>query len=118
MKTKDMILDAVSSEFLPTPTPQELCRLVANYTGYFPRSWKAKEHTEAVRQRFFCLYDSKWIIYLREIAGIIYTPYLLWFVFPDKAQQFLDFFVERTEREHKVGHVCARENTNAVNAFI
>lgn len=117
-KTDTMILDAVENEFLPTPTPQELCRLVAHFTGYYPRSWKMQEHTEAVRQRFFCLYDSKWIIYLREIAGIIYTPYLLWFVFPEKAQQFLDFFVERTERRHKVGHVCARENTSAINASV
>jgi hypothetical protein len=53
---------------------------------------------------------------LREILGILYTPYLLWYVFPQKAQQFLDFFVERTERQHKVGHVCAREQTSAVNA--
>ena len=75
-KNETMILDAVENEFLPTPTPQELCKLVAHFTGYYPRSWKTHEHTDAVRQRFFCLYDSKWIIYLREIAGIIYTPYL------------------------------------------
>jgi len=96
-------------------SPQELCRLVAQHTGYYPRSWKGAEHTDEVRARFFCLYESKWLIYLREILGILYTPYLLWFVFPDKAQQFLDFFVERTELQRKVGHACARENTDAIN---
>jgi len=109
-------LAAVPNKFLPTPTPDQLCEAVARFTGFYPRSWKRKEHTEAIRDRFFCLYDSKWLIYLREIFGIVYTPYLLWFVFPDKAQQFLDFFVERTERRAKVGHVCARENTETVNA--
>lgn len=110
------VLSAVPNEFLPTPTPQELCAAVAHFTGYYPRSWQRQEHTDDVRKRFFCLYDSKWLIYLREILGILYTPYLLWYVFPQKAQQFLDFFVERTERQHKVGHVCAREQTSAVNA--
>lgn len=110
------LFNAVPNEFLPTPTPQELCYAVAHYTHYYPQSWQRKEHTESVRQRFFCLFDAKWLIYLREIFGILYTPYLLWFVFPQKAQKFLDFFVERTERQHKVGHVCAREKTAAVNA--
>lgn len=109
-RTIEQIFDSVQNEFLQTPKPVELCQLVAQFTGYYPRSWHGREQTEAVRQRFSCLFDSKWIIYLREIAGIIYTPYLLWFVFPEKAQQFLNFFVERTERQHKVGHVCAREN--------
>jgi autophagy-related protein 9 len=108
-------LNAVPNEFLPTPTPRELCAAVATFTGYYPRSWHKKEHTDAVRKRFFCLFDSKWLIYVREILGIVYTPYLLWNVLPGKAQQFLDFFVERTERQQKVGHVCAREGTRQIN---
>ena len=108
--------DRFTEEFLPTWTPRQLCATVAHLTGYYPRSWQRREHTEAVRERFFCLYDSKWLIYLREILGIVYTPYLLWFVFPQKAQQFLDFFVDRTERQHKVGHVCARDHTETINA--
>ena len=98
------------------PTPKVLCELMSTFTKYYPYSWRDREHTEKVRDRFFCLFTSKWLSYVREVLGIVYTPYLFWFVFPHKADQFLNFFVERTERHAKVGHVCAREHTANANA--
>ena len=43
---------------------------------------------------------------LRELFSVIRTPYILWSVFPSKAESLLQFIVDNTVDEPSLGHIC------------
>lgn len=80
-----------------------------------PCAWVGQEHTSAVRSAFSRLFVHRWITTLCELASVLYTPYLLWRVFPEQAEQMLRFIVDNTVEDPQVGHIfCSASGSLAI----
>lgn len=77
--------------------PQQHFQELQEYLQYCPERWQNNGcANKSVKQEFNFLYERRWIGWLRELTGILYTPYLLWFFLPQKAERLLRFFVQST----------------------
>lgn len=86
--------------------PRRHLREVAEHTFYMPRLWIGREHTSGVRRNFFRHFAQRWSEVMREMLGVLFTPYLLWSVLPRRAEALLRFIVDNTIEEPRLGHIC------------
>jgi len=86
--------------------PRRHLREVAEHTFHMPRLWIGREHTSGVRRDFFRHFTQRWSEVMREMLGVLFTPYLLWSVLPRRAEALLRFIVDNTIEEPRLGHIC------------
>lgn len=80
---------------------------VIDYTHYCPNQWHGRLHSDEVRSEFALLYRMKVMVFLEEILGIIFTPFILWFSLPKCSDRLVDFFREFTVHVDGLGYVCS-----------
>ncbi|KAL9598786.1 MAG: hypothetical protein Q9219_004284 [cf. Caloplaca sp. 3 TL-2023] len=80
---------------------------VIEYTHYLPNQWRGRLHSDEVRSEFALLYRMKVLVFLEEILGIIFTPFILWFSLPKCSDRLVDFFREFTVHVDGLGYVCS-----------
>lgn len=80
---------------------------VIEYTHYLPSQWRGRLHSDEVRSEFALLYRMKVMVFLEEILGIIFTPFILWFSLPKCSDRLVDFFREFTVHVDGLGYVCS-----------
>lgn len=80
---------------------------VIDYTHYLPNQWHGRLHSDEVRSEFALLYRMKVMVFLEEILGIIFTPFILWFSLPKCSDRLVDFFREFTVHVDGLGYVCS-----------
>ncbi|KAL8711030.1 MAG: hypothetical protein Q9220_004411 [cf. Caloplaca sp. 1 TL-2023] len=80
---------------------------VIEYTHYLPNHWRGRLHSDEVKSEFALFYRMKLIIFLEEILGIIFTPFILWFSLPKCSDRLVDFFREFTVHVDGLGYVCS-----------
>lgn len=80
---------------------------VIEYTHYLPSQWRGRLHSDEVRSEFALLYRMKIMVFLEEILGIIFTPFILWFSLPKCSDRLVDFFRECTVHVDGLGYVCS-----------
>ena len=97
---------AVTPDPYATYDPKGLMEAVARETHYLPSEWQSKLHADEVRREFSDLFQFKMLLFLQEIVGIFWTPWILLTRMPDNADRIVDFFVDNTSHESAVGWVC------------
>lgn len=80
---------------------------VIEYTHYLPSQWRGRLHSDEVRSEFALLYRMKVLVFLEEVLGIIFTPFILWFSLPKCSDRLVDFFREFTVHVDGLGYVCS-----------
>jgi hypothetical protein len=86
-----------------------------SYTNYFPRHWRELRLTSIeVHDEFSDLFMLNVAIpglhrsiFVQEMLGVIVTPFILWFVLPDRAGEILAFLRRCTVEKRAVNCVCA-----------
>jgi hypothetical protein len=86
-----------------------------SYTNYFPRHWKElRLNSIEVHNEFTDLFMLNVAIpgihrsiFVQEMLGVIVTPFILWFVLPDKAGDILAFLRMCTVEKKAVNGICS-----------
>ena len=86
--------------------PAYMMSQVIEYTHYEPDHWKGRLHSFEVKKEFSELYKPRIAIFLEELLGILFTPFILFFSLPKCSDQIIDFFREFTIHVDGVGYVC------------
>ncbi|EEB07973.1 autophagy associated protein Atg9 [Schizosaccharomyces japonicus yFS275] len=104
-------LIAVVRSAIPEDTlvfdPEASLKEVVEYTHYLPASWKDKMHSKEVQAEFCAFYAFRVTTLLWEIIGVLYTPFFLWKIAPERSAAVIDFFREHTVNVSGVGNVCS-----------
>jgi autophagy-related protein 9 len=77
-----------------------------------PTTW----NNMSTKERYFeirRLFRYKWMIFLLEIASVIYVPFILLFWLPHQAENIVDFFRENSIYVDKMGIICSCANFDA-----
>jgi hypothetical protein len=90
----------------PRFDPAQHLGATAEHTHYFPHAWRGSEHSAVVRDDFLRLFAVRIWLSVRELLSVLFTPYLLFFVLPERATATLRFLVNNTEYVNGVGSVC------------
>mmetsp|Transcript_70100 Transcript_70100/g.186766 ORF Transcript_70100/g.186766 Transcript_70100/m.186766 type:complete len:601 (+) Transcript_70100:854-2656(+) len=86
-----------------------------SYTNYFPKHWKEiglnsvqvyNEFTDMFMLNI-AIPGVHRSIFVQEMLGVIFTPFILWFVLPDKAADILAFLRECTLEKKAVNSICS-----------
>jgi autophagy-related protein 9 len=86
--------------------PNIQMRKIASFTHIFPDSWRKNSETYAVKEEFEKMIPNRLILLLREIACIIYTPYILWHVLPEHSSKLINFCKNSSQFSPELGSVC------------
>ncbi len=86
-----------------------------SYTNYFPRHWRELRLSSIeVHDEFTDLFMLNVAIpglhrsiFVQEMLGVIITPFILWFVLPDKAGEILAFLRMCTVEKKAVNCICS-----------
>lgn len=87
--------------------PEFAIQNVIDYTHYAPTAWHGRLHSDEVRRDFSALYRPKILIFLEEIASMLFTPLVLWFTLPSCSERVVDFFREFTVHVDGLGYLCS-----------
>ncbi|KAG0484342.1 hypothetical protein HPP92_008421 [Vanilla planifolia] len=98
---------SIMSEELEVLDPEGMMASVVQHTHYFPKRWRGRENSNAVRAEFETLFQYTTMMLLEEMASIFITPYLLIFVIPKRVDDILQFISVFTVDVEGVGHVCS-----------
>lgn len=86
--------------------PDKAMRRVVAYTHFLPDAWRSRTHTYDVRDNFSDYFQYKAVLLLRELLGILTTPYILLVVLPPRAQLISEFIQARTVSVDGIGELC------------
>lgn len=87
--------------------PEFAIQNVIEYTHHSPAAWRGRLHTDEVRRDFSALYRPKILIFLDEVASMLFTPLVLWFSLPNCSERVVDFFREFTVHVDGLGYLCS-----------
>ncbi|KIW05664.1 uncharacterized protein PV09_03528 [Verruconis gallopava] len=87
--------------------PEFWIERVIECTHYKPKSWENKLYSEDVLRDMSALYKLEIILFLEELASVIFVPIVFWWRLPNCAEQLVDFFREFTIHVDGLGHVCS-----------
>lgn len=87
--------------------PHENIEKLANVIHYIPPEWEINAHKEYVFKSFLRLFEYRVITLLKEIVGVILSPFMLWFVLAQNANEIVRFFKDCTVKQPGgLGLVC------------
>ena len=84
-----------------------LMKALVQYTHYLPDEWRVQLHSKTVHTQFGELFMLKPVTFATELAGVVLTPFILWFALPPCAPAIVDFFREFTVHVDGLGYVCS-----------
>eukprot|EP01116_Phalansterium_solitarium_P000934 TRINITY_DN10769_c0_g1_i1.p1 TRINITY_DN10769_c0_g1~~TRINITY_DN10769_c0_g1_i1.p1 ORF type:complete len:636 (+),score=181.83 TRINITY_DN10769_c0_g1_i1:90-1997(+) len=101
---------AVSRGLIPDETasaePEVVMREIELCTHYMPDHWKGRTHTLDVLDEFQQLYEYAVVVYLIELLGVLFSPFVLMFELTKSADGIVRFFHEYTIAQPGVGNIC------------
>lgn len=53
------------------------------------------------------MFQFKVLLFLEEVASVLFTPFILYFVMPSSADGIVDFVASSTVEVPGVGHICS-----------
>ena len=99
--------------------PEEKFEELVKILHCTPSSWatmSTKERQSEIRKFF----RYKWMVYLQEIASVVYVPLLMIFWFPKFSADIVNFFKENSVHVDKLGIICSNAvfdmNSNMLHA--
>ncbi|ORX41461.1 APG9-domain-containing protein, partial [Piromyces finnis] len=100
--------------------PQVLMENIAQETHYYPKKWREEAYSDDVKREFESYFDKKIFLIIRDIYGLILTPFILMITLPKTLLQnmyykflnkflhrIINFFQEFTVNLSSVGNVCS-----------
>jgi autophagy-related protein 9 len=87
--------------------PEFWIERVIDCTHYKPKSWDNKLYSDEVLRDMSSIYKLEIILFLEELASVIFVPLIFWWRLPRCAEQLVDFFREFTVHVDGLGHVCS-----------
>jgi len=88
-------------------THDQLMERIVSKTHHFPKEWRGKVHTIAVKTEFEKLYERKVVTFVYEVISVLTTPFILFFSLPQSSQRVVKFFQEFSDSSNnQVGTVC------------
>lgn len=87
--------------------PQALMENVAQETHYYPKKWREEAYSDEVKSEFESYFDKKIYLILRDIYGLVLTPFILMITLPNCSYKIINFFEEFTVNLSSVGYVCS-----------
>lgn len=102
---------AIARSFVPTPedrvfNPNGVMRKMVAFTHYMPRHWRGRCHTYDVRDEFLEMFQYRILLFLQDIMSVLFTPLLLCFVLPFRAERLLQFIRRVSTDVEGTGTVC------------
>jgi len=85
--TKGQINDENYKEY----DPQMLMENIAQETHYYPKRWREEAYSDDVKSEFESYFDKKIFLILRDIYGLILTPFILMITLPSCSYKLLTF---------------------------
>ncbi len=77
---------AVSRAFIPSKAsvfnPSAAFTAVLKHTHYYPPHWHGRTHHTAVRDEFAALFQTRAVVFVQEVLGVLTAPFVLMFVLP------------------------------------
>lgn len=102
---------AITRSLIPDPLrakdPAKLMTEIQEFTHYMPAHWKENLYSEKVRNEFGQLFQYQLIQFMQEVSAVLWTPIMLWFILPKRAEQLVEFFREFTVHVDGLGYVCS-----------
>ena len=86
--------------------PHESMRHLSEHIHYIPDNWERDADKHYIYTKFTTLFVYRIVTLLKEIIGILITPYLLWFKMPKYTEEIIFFFKECTLKDKNLGYVC------------
>ncbi|KAG1681142.1 hypothetical protein FOA52_015585 [Chlamydomonas sp. UWO 241] len=87
--------------------PEAAMTELSAVTHYMPRAWRGKTHTPEVQGQLSGMFQLKVLMFLEEMASVLLTPYVLYFVLPEAAPGIVAFVRDFTTEVDGVGHICS-----------
>ena len=54
------------------------------------------------------MYEYKLVVFLMELFGVLFVPFILCFTLPRSSQEIVDFFREfSVEKDEHIGYICS-----------
>lgn len=87
---------------------RELLERLKLHLHYSPEAWQGgRENSREARDLLSSLFVSRYVLFLRELLGLLTNPLVLYFSIPAVAEELIDFFREFTVGVEGVGFVCS-----------
>jgi autophagy-related protein 9 len=100
-----VVLQTSTSEETLADDPDEKFDELVQMLHCMPGAWatmsQAQRYTE-IRKVF----RYRWLIFLQEIASVVYVPFIMIFWMPLQCANIVDFFRENTVKVKKLGLIC------------
>jgi hypothetical protein len=103
-------------EFPPSEPEMKFTELLKTL-HYSPASW-ANISTLGRHQEIQRLFRYQFLVFLQEVASIIYGPFLFFFYLPTRAHEIVNFFRENSVHVDKLGIICSCAIFDAERAMI
>ncbi|KAI8868951.1 APG9-domain-containing protein, partial [Ramicandelaber brevisporus] len=87
--------------------PAGAFNVMASYTLYMPTEWRDRTHTLYVRDEMSKMFAPKILLFIDELLGIVFTPFILLFSLSKCSAEVVDFFREFSVHVDGVGYVCS-----------
>ena len=103
---------SMSRSFIPNPRAQYIDKValleeVMAHLHYSPESWKRHPESTSVRNELKNLFPTRYQLFLRELIGLIFNPYILYYSLPKNAEELVEFFREFSVHVDGLGYVCS-----------
>ena len=91
----------------PVDVDPDKCLEQLNKLGFVAsKQWEETPKSPEVVAEFKALYSPRFANVLQEFLAIIFTPMMLWTVYPKNADRILTFIRDNTEHSDSIGDVC------------
>lgn len=86
--------------------PKEKMDEIKKIINYIPDEWIENSHKIYIKNKFIKLFEYSIVSAIKEFLFILYTPIELWKL-TYKTEDIVDFYVNNTIYENKIGYKCA-----------
>ena len=89
-----------------TPRPYKHMKKISEYIHYIPEDWEKNAHTYRVLEEIRSLFQFHGVLILKEIFGVIFIPFILWFNIAPNSKRIVDHILDNTVDIPDIGKVC------------
>lgn len=80
---------------------------VVEYTHFFPKHWRHNVHKYKIYKEFVKMYEYRIFIYFKEIIGVIFTPFILFFHATNYSEKIINFVKKHSVENEDLGYICS-----------
>jgi autophagy-related protein 9 len=85
----------------------QIMRNIKGIVEYIPNSWIEEPNNEEARSAIMNCYISKKSVIMNEVIDVIITPIVFCFKLPQLSDLIVEYFVNFTHYDEKIGYICS-----------